>query len=69
VCRYALGPTKKLRKIGVFILEKIMKLTTKKAKLHKKMRVKDQTPGSLIKKANSLPKANTRLGVAIRGLI
>lgn len=46
-----------------------MKLATKKARMHKKLRVKDQQPGALIKKANTLPKPNTKIGLAIRGLI
>jgi len=54
-----------------------MKLATKKAKLHKKLRVKDQTPGALIRKVNDsidrtktkLPPPTTQLGVAWRGLI
>ncbi len=59
-----------------FLLWKFMnKLQRKKAKLHKKMRVKDETPGALITKANTqksikgLPTANTELGVAWRGLV
>ncbi len=46
-----------------------MKLATKKAKLHKKLRVKDQKPGALIRKMNSLPSPHTKVGLAIRGLI
>ncbi len=53
--------------------EKIMKLSTKKARMHKKMKVKDETPGALIEKMNkektTLPSPATKLGVAIRGLI
>lgn len=45
------------------------KLQMKKEKLAKKLGVKDITPGSLIRKANSLPKPNTKLGLSIRGLI
>jgi len=45
------------------------KLQIKKYKMHRKLKVKDQTPGSLIKKANSLPKSNTKVGLAMRGLI
>ncbi len=51
------------------------KLQKTKAKLHKKLRVSDQTPGSLIREANTkkstkgLPGPHTTLGVAWRGLI
>ncbi len=45
------------------------KLQRKKAKLHKKLRVKDQEPGALIKKMNTLPSPHTKVGLAIRGLI
>ena len=46
-----------------------MKLETRKAKLHKKLKVKNQEPGALIRKVNELPKPNTKIGLAIRGLI
>lgn len=45
------------------------KLQKKKARLHKKLKVKDEEPGALISKTNKLPKPNTKLGLAIRGLI
>lgn len=52
-----------------------MKLAKRKEKLHKKMRVKDTTPGALIRRANTLktskelPSPHTLRGLGIRGLI
>ncbi len=54
-----------------------MKLAKRKARLHKKMRVADETPGALIRAVNNsidrtkttLPSPHTKVGLAIRGLI
>ena len=57
--------------MGFLFYPKIMqtKLSKKKARLKKKLKVSDDTPGALIAKANTLPKPGTQQGLAARGLI